>query len=415
MKETRGREETKQWIGIDSGEQRHHLVLLDTEGQEQTVANVRNRPEAVEEALVRLVGDAGGPVAVMVESIRSVGFVVSEVALRMGLELWSAGTKSLEDYRDFEGQPRKDDDRDAYLLARMGYTKAGGARRLIEARPAERRICRLSRSFRRAGADRTRALQRLRCCLVELCPQLLGDEAPTWSSGRMLRVLRRWPALMGLERAQRKTISHELRGGRVAKRAQEVEFLRTAAAEVVMSDEEREVVAEEIVFLLDQIDLLEARQERVEAQLEELVDQHPQGHKLLEMEGIGVIVAAVLIGEVLPVARHATEAQTATYCGVTPLSRSSGQSQRSRLSRRVNKHALHALYISAISATRTSSIDRAYYDKKRQDFKGHPAEHVKATLALARQRTKLIYKLLTTEARYDKEVLIRSHLERRAA
>jgi len=35
---------------------------------------------------------------------------------------------------------------------------------------------------------------------------------------------------------------------------------------------------------------------------------------------------------------------------------------------------------------------------------------VKATLALARQRFKIKYKLMTTEAVYDKEVLISSHL-----
>ena len=58
---------------------------------------------------------------------------------------------------------------------------------------------------------------------------------------------------------------------------------------------------------------------------------------------------------------------------------------------------------------------RTYYERKRKDFEGHPKPHVKATLALARQRSKVIYKLLTTEACYDKETLICSHLERRKA
>ncbi len=39
--------------------------------------------------------------------------------------------------------------------------------------------------------------------------------------------------------------------------------------------------------------------------------------------------------------------------------------------------------------------------------------HVVANLALARQRMKVFYKLMTTEQQYDKEVLIASHLRRR--
>jgi len=39
--------------------------------------------------------------------------------------------------------------------------------------------------------------------------------------------------------------------------------------------------------------------------------------------------------------------------------------------------------------------------------------HVKATLSPARQRFEIKYKLMTTDAVYDKEFLISSHLERR--
>ena len=57
-------------------------------------------------------------------------------------------------------------------------------------------------------------------------------------------------------------------------------------------------------------------------------------------------------------------------------------------------------------------MDRAYYQKKLRDYAGHPKPHVAAFIALSRQRHKLIYKLMTTEARYDKEILVASHLER---
>ena len=48
----------------------------------------------------------------------------------------------------------------------------------------------------------------------------------------------------------------------------------------------------------------------------------------------------------------------------------------------------------------------------KERHQGHPKPHVKATLSLARQRFKVKYKLMTTDAVYDKETLIKSHLER---
>ncbi|MCP4900761.1 MAG: hypothetical protein GY906_27670 [bacterium] len=43
---------------------------------------------------------------------------------------------------------------------------------------------------------------------------------------------------------------------------------------------------------------------------------------------------------------------------------------------------------------------------------GHPKPDVAAFIALSRQRHRVVYKLMTTDARYDKETLIASHLER---
>ena len=125
------------------------------------------------------------------------------------------------------------------------------------------------------------------------------------------------------------------------------------------------------------------------------------------------MVTGVLISELLPVARISTEAQCATYSGVTPLARKSGKSlNNDKLIQGSNKRVLAALYTSSVAAVKSSAINRAYYQKKLRDYAGHPKPHVAAFLALARQRHKLIYKLMTTDARYDKEILVASHLDR---
>ena len=169
----------------------------------------------------------------------------------------------------------------------------------------------------------------------------------------------------------------------------------------------------EMTFLMQQIAISEAARDQLREEITSRVESHPVGLKLLEMRGIGPVVAAVLVSELFPIARTATEAQSATYAGVTPIGRKTGKSQdTSHLARGVNKRVLTALYTSSISAIKNSAVDRAYYNKKLCDYAGHPKPHVAAFIALSRQRHKVVYKLMTTNARYDSEVLISTHLDR---
>ena len=230
----------------------------------------------------------------------------------------------------------------------------------------------------------------------------------------MLYLLERWPGFRGLERAQLRSIEKILHSCRYGDRAADVaKWLRDVARRIEMSNEERRIVTLEMQNAVEQIRSCDAALGQLKQEISERVQRHPVGVRLLEMPGIGVIVAGVLIGELLPVARTSREAQSATYAGVTPLGRKSGKSlNTSRLTRGVNKWVLHALYTSAVAAKKCSAIDRAYYEKKLLGYAGHKKPHVAAFIALGRQRHKVIFKILTTGARYDKETLISSHLER---
>ena len=169
----------------------------------------------------------------------------------------------------------------------------------------------------------------------------------------------------------------------------------------------------ELDFLVRQIRLCNESADQVYTEITHRVEHHPVGEKLLEMHGNGPVITGVLVSELLPVARTSTEPKSATYAGVTPLSRRSGKSlNKDHLTQGVNKRVLHGLYTASVVAIKNSAVDRAYYQKKLRDYAGHPKPHVAAFIALSRQRHKLVYKLMTTDARYDKEILIATHLER---
>jgi hypothetical protein len=262
-------------------------------------------------------------------------------------------------------------------------------------------------------------LQQLRAMLLELAPEVLHREweGPKYDSKAMLKILRRWPAFEGIDRAHRKTIGKVFRECRYGKRSElMIGCLRRVAREVVVPDHERSVMALEMSLILRQIELCEESIKTLEGEIKELALQHPMCIKLMEMPGIGYLTSAVLVAELLPIARHATEAQSATYSGITPLCRKTGKSEkRSRLTRGANKHVLNAMFMSSVRSLKESALDRAYYDKKKSDYQGHPKPHTAAILALARQRHKVIHLLMTTEARYDKEKLIAAHIDRHKA
>lgn len=409
-------EQRIRWVGVDCGEQQHRAVVLDSTGEGGERFWVVNRREKIHQWVVELrTAYPHERLRLVVESRRSVGSVLAQEVVALGLELWTVWPKALKDYRSLEGQPRKDDDRDAYLLARMGWNAVSACRPAVIPRAEEVELCRLTRLHERITREKTRMLQQLRSCLLELAPEMLAPdwEGPRWQSVRLRRVLRRWPTLEGLERARRSTVEAALKGGPQAERTQEVEALRTCARQIRQSAAERAIVALEMSYLVDQIERLAAILWQLDEKIRSALRHHPLGSKLQEMPGYGPFTAGVEIGEALPLMRHADEGKVATYAGLTPLVRQSGKRGRSHLARGVNRHLLRARYMAALGACKTSTLDRAYYERKRQDFEGHPKPHVKARLALARQRSKVVYKLLTTDVSYDKEILIRAHFERR--
>ena len=405
-------------VGFDCAEEDHFTVLLDEEGEIESRAKMVNRRDEVEGGLAKLVLaiPPNTELMIVVESKRSHGRLVTDVAKGMGLRIWQVNTVALNHFRDVEGQPRKDDERDAYLLARMVFLRTKGGREVIEITNEERALSRLTRSHSRLTGDRTQQVLRLRALVLELAPEMLHRSwsGPKVRSKAMERLLERWPGFEGMEKAQLRSIEKILHRCRYGARAAEAaRLLRDMARRIMIDGEERSAITLEMGFLVEQIQMCDVALKKLHAEISDKVEKHPIGIKLMEMPGIGVIISGVLISELLPVARTTTEAKSATYSGTTPLSRKTGKtSDNPRLARGINKQILNALYQSGVTAIRSSAVDKAYHQKKLRDYSGHPKPHVAAFIALARQRHKVIFKLMTTDAKYDKETLIARHLER---
>jgi transposase len=88
------------------------------------------------------------------------------------------------------------------------------------------------------------------------------------------------------------------------------------------------------------------------------------GTSLLELHGVGPIVAGFILGHVGDPARFPTAAQFASYNGTAPIEASSGPRSRHRLNPRGNRKLNHALHLAAVTQVRHDTPGRTYYQRK---------------------------------------------------
>ena len=106
------------------------------------------------------------------------------------------------------------------------------------------------------------------------------------------------------------------------------------------------------------------------AQMAETVADH--GSRLIEVDGIGPVIAARLLGRTRQAARFPSAAAFANYAGVAPVEVASAERKRHRLPRGGDRQLNLALHLVALTQVRMrGSAGRAYYDKKIAAGKTH--------------------------------------------
>jgi transposase len=90
---------------------------------------------------------------------------------------------------------------------------------------------------------------------------------------------------------------------------------------------------------------------------------------LLELFGVGPVLAATFLGEVGDIRRFPSKHHFAAHTGTAPLEASSGQVVRHRLSRSGDRKLNHAPYMMAMVQVRRPSAEQAYYQRKRVEGK----------------------------------------------
>ena len=146
--------------------------------------------------------------------------------------------------------------------------------------------------------------------------------------------------------------------------------------------------------LLADIRHLDAQRREVKKKLAAAVTA--SGTSLTEVFGVGPVIAATVIGDVITVARFPSRDHFAAYNGTAPVEVSSGQRKIYRLSLRGNRRLNHAIHMAAITQIRHKHSDgHAYYQRKLAEGKTHK----EALRCLKRRISDAIYARLRADAR----------------
>jgi transposase len=136
---------------------------------------------------------------------------------------------------------------------------------------------------------------------------------------------------------------------------------------------------------------LEQRIAEVEARIKTAVAQ--ANTSLVQIFGVGPVLAATFLGEVGDIGRFPSRHHFAAHTGTAPLEASSGQVIRHRLSRAGDRKLNHALYMMAMVQVRRPSAGQAYYRRKLAEGKS-PKE---ALRCLKRRLSDAIYRCLLAD------------------
>ena len=150
----------------------------------------------------------------------------------------------------------------------------------------------------------------------------------------------------------------------------------------------RRIAAEELADLV----AVEAKMKKATAELKTLVKA--RGSRLMDLPGVGPVVAAGTLADVGDIARFADRNRFASWTGTAPLDASSGEQNRHRLSRAGNRRMNHMIHIAAISQIRLDTPGRAYYRRKLAAGK----TKLEALRCLKRRISDAIYRQLVADA-----------------
>lgn len=383
------------WAGVDIGKEHHHCVVIDAQGKRLLSRRVLND----ETVLLELIGDV---LALSQDVLWAVDINHGGAALLIGLLLghgqpmtYLTGLAVHQASAGYRGQG-KTDAKDAFVIADQARMRND----LGLLRPGDEIAVDLrTLTGRRTDlvCDRTRQINRLRAQLLEIFPALERTLALTNRGPVLLLTGYQTPA--ALRRSGAKRIETWLRNRKVKNAAAIAAAALEAAVGQQTSLPGENLAAAMVARLAKGVIALDEEIAELDALIEARFREHPHAEVIRSLPGMGALLGAEFIAATGgAMDAFGTPDRLAGFAGLAPVPRDSGRvSGNMRRPRRYHRGLLRAFYLSSMASLRTCPASRAYYQRKRDEGKGHK----QAVLALARRRANVLWAMLRDGACYQ--------------
>jgi len=382
-------------IGIDAAKVVHWVVGIDDGGRVVLDRAVENNPADID-ALIADLRALGGDVVIGIDVVGSFARFIEASLLAEGFALvHTPGIAVNRAGQGFAGGERKSDPRDARTIAELVRTR--------DLRPVltddDTRVALRLKVGRRRDLmqDQVRRVARIRGLLCGIHPGL--EQAFDLCCKGPLALLTRYVTPAEIRRAGKARITAHLKktphlhgGEALAARALECARAQriTVPGEAATAELIRELASE----------ALEARQKiaRIEKDLENILNDHPDCALIRSLPGMGVVLTAEFLAAIGNIKRFTSADALAAAAGLAPVQRQSGKRSGWRRAYGGDKALKRVFYQSAFCAvTQKEPLSKAFYDRKRKEGK----HHTQALIALARRRVTVLWTMLKRRETFD--------------
>ena len=392
-------------VGFDVAKEFHWVSVtvpdpVTGKAREVLSRRVENSPGEIAAAIEQIGGFEAehGPATVGIDVLGGIARLLEVMLLQAGLDLVHVpGLAVKTARRATRGGEHKSDPRDARVIADLVRARED-LRVVTPTGDADVALVLLVGRRRELVVDQTRRISRLRDLLCSVQPGLERVVDPTHKVDLVLVARYVTPAEIRHAGETRMT-NHLLRTG--SRRRELVDRLVTAA--LAAADRQRiSVPGEQVAAGIIKDLATEALQARakiaaLDAQIAELVDQHPDAALVQSLPGMGATLTAEFLAVAGGITRYTTADQLASAAGLAPTLQQSGKVRYLQRATGGDRALKRIFYQAAFCALQRDPASRAYYNRKRREGKTHH----QAVIALARRRVNVLHAILRTRQPYQ--------------
>ena len=390
-------------IGIDIGKYTHVAVALMPDGRFTRTFSIHNTREGYETLLERIrlwKEQCGtGEVIIGMESTGHYWEVPARWLAGKGLKVVLVNALHTKRAKEIEdNSPGKTDAKDARIIAQL--VRYGKYLSCVLPEGAMAELRELTRIRQHIVTELTQKRNYLRRLLDSVFPEIFTVFKKSWGK-TLLHLIRLYPLPEDLIDAGLPAAAGRLRQECRNLAVKKLERLYVLAGSTVGVPVARGAYSSGIRNTAGRILTLQEERLRVEKQMEDLLAEVHESRFLLSLKGVGVVSAAVILGETGGLSRYTSSREVLKLAGLNLFEISSGTHRgRVRISKRGRPLLRHILFILAtVQAKEGMPLNGEY--RALLERKMPP---VKALIALSRKLVRLLFALVRDERCYTEKI-----------